>query len=505
MARYNFDLVVVGSGMGGLVCGVLFAKEGYKVCVLERNKQIGGTLQTYARDKVIFDSGVHYVGGLGDGQNLNQIFRYLGIMDKLKLQRMDEDVVDAIMFANTPGKVYRHAQGYDRFIKNLAEEFPDEEAAIRKYCDEIKRICFKFPLYNLRSGESFEKNDVLEIDTKTFIESITSNKRLQDVLGGSNLLYAGEAYKTPLYVHALIINSYIEGSYRFMDGGSQIARLLAKEIRNRGGEVKTRREVTEMVETNGEVEHVMCSNGDQYFGKVFISNAHPAKTLELVNSELIKKVYRTRISNLENSISTFLVNIVMKPKTFPYKNYNIYYYDKEDVWNAINYTDESWPGGFALFYSTRYNQDQWADGITLMAYMRIEELRPWINTFNTVTAEDNRGPEYERFKEQKAKILIDYANSVFPGIRENMKSHYIATPLTLRDYIGTDDGTLYGIVKDYRNPLRTFISPRTKIPNLFLTGQNLNMHGVLGTSMSAIVTAAETFGMNYLLEKIRNA
>jgi all-trans-retinol 13,14-reductase len=290
-----------------------------------------------------------------------------------------------------------------------------------------------------------------------------------------------------------------------MDGGSQIARLLAKEIRNRGGEVKTRREVTEMVETNGEVEHVMCSNGDQYFGKVFISNAHPAKTLELVNSELIKKVYRTRISNLENSISTFLVNIVMKPKTFPYKNYNIYYYDKEDVWNAINYTDESWPGGFALFYSTRYNQDQWADGITLMAYMRIEELRPWINTFNTVTAEDNRGPEYEKFKEEKAKILIDYANSVFPGIRENMKSHYIATPLTLRDYIGTDDGTLYGIVKDYRNPLRTFISPRTKIPNLFLTGQNLNMHGVLGTSMSAIVTAAETFGMNYLLEKIRNA
>jgi all-trans-retinol 13,14-reductase len=140
-----------------------------------------------------------------------------------------------------------------------------------------------------------------------------------------------------------------------------------------------------------------------------------------------------------------------------------------------------------------------------MAYMRIEELRPWINTFNTVTAEDNRGPEYEKFKEEKAKILIDYANSVFPGIRENMKSHYIATPLTLRDYIGTDDGTLYGIVKDYRNPLRTFISPRTKIPNLFLTGQNLNMHGVLGTSMSAIVTAAETFGMNYLLEKIRNA
>jgi all-trans-retinol 13,14-reductase len=491
--------------MGGLVCGVLFAKEGYKVCVLERNKQIGGTLQTYARDKVIFDSGVHYVGGLGEGQNLNRIFRYLGIMDKLKVHKMDEDVVDAIMFSNTPGKVYRHAQGYDRFIKNLVDEFPEEEVAIHKYCDEIKRICLKFPLYNLRSGVPFEKNDVLEIDTRTFIESLTSNTRLQDVLGGSNLLYAGEGYKTPLYVHALIINSYIEGSYRFKDGGSQIARYLAKEIRNRGGEVKTRREVTEIVETNGGIEYVKCSNGDEYYAKVFISNAHPAKTLELVHSELIKKVYRTRIKSLENSISTFLVNIVMKPKTFPYKNHNLYYYDQDGVWDVINYTQESWPGGFALFFSTRTHQDEWADGITLMAYMRIEEVEQWANTFNTVTEEENRGPEYAKFKEEKAKILIDYADKHYPGIKENMVSYYIATPLTLRDYIGTNDGTLYGVVKDYRNPLKTFISPRTKIPNLFLTGQNLNMHGVLGTAMSAIVTTAETFGMDYLLEKIRNA
>ncbi|HEV8514866.1 MAG TPA: all-trans-retinol 13,14-reductase, partial [Cyclobacteriaceae bacterium] len=74
-----------------------------------------------------------------------------------------------------------------------------------------------------------------------------------------------------------------------------------------------------------------------------------------------------------------------------------------------------------------------------------------------------------------------------------------------RDYIGTDDGSLYGVSKDYRDPLKTFISPRTKIPNLLLTGQNLNLHGVLGVTMSAIVTSSEVFGMEYLLEKIRNA
>src|SRR5476649_1513112 len=85
----NFDIVIIGSGMGGLVCADILGREGFKVCVLEKNKQIGGSLQTYVRDKVIFDSGVHYLGGLEKGQNLYQIFEYLDIMDKLKLQKMD--------------------------------------------------------------------------------------------------------------------------------------------------------------------------------------------------------------------------------------------------------------------------------------------------------------------------------------------------------------------------------------------------------------------------------
>jgi len=85
----KFDVVIIGSGMGGLVCGNLLALEGYKVCLIEKNKQIGGSLQTYVRDKVIFDSGVHYLGGLSKGQNLYQIFQYLGIIPHLKLQQLN--------------------------------------------------------------------------------------------------------------------------------------------------------------------------------------------------------------------------------------------------------------------------------------------------------------------------------------------------------------------------------------------------------------------------------
>ncbi|HEV8512349.1 MAG TPA: NAD(P)/FAD-dependent oxidoreductase, partial [Cyclobacteriaceae bacterium] len=419
---HQYDLVVVGSGLGGLACGVLFAKEGYKVCVLERNKQIGGNLQTFARDKVIFDSGVHYVGGLGEGQNLFQIFKYLGIMEKLKIHKMDEDIVDGIVFGGS-SKIYRHAQGYERFIKNIAADFPEEEENIRAYCDEIKKICQKFPLYNLRSGDAFEKNDVLGIDTHTFLESITSNEKLQNILAGSNLLYAGESHKTPLYVHALIINSYIEGSYRFVDGGSQIARLLTKQIRNYKGEVKTGQQVVRLNERDGKIEFAECTNGQRYFGKVFISNAHPANTLELVESDLIKKIYRTRIKGLQNSISVFSINIVMKKNSFKYLNHNIYYFEKEDVWGLIDYKPEEWPSGFALFFSASSKQNGFADGITLMTYMRYEETLAWKDTFNTALDEKSRGEQYEQFKKEKSEKLIDCADKIFPGLKDNIYSY----------------------------------------------------------------------------------
>lgn len=501
----KYDVVIVGSGLGGLACGTILAKEGYKVCILEKNKQIGGNLQTYVRDRVIFDSGVHYVGGLNKGQNLYQLFQYLGIMDKLKIKKMDEDVFDAIVFEGDP-VVYKYAQGYDNFIRTMVTYFPGEEEALTKYCAAIKEVCGKFPLYNLRSGGGlFEKMTALEMDTKTFLESITSNKKLQNVLAGNNLLYAGVAYKTPFYVHALIVNSYIESSYRFINGGSQISKYLSREIHSRGGKIIKHVKVTRLVEADGQLVYAESEKGNRYYGKYFISNIHPAQTLDMLESTLIKKAYRNRIKSLENSISTFYVNAVMKKDCFRHLNHNYYYFEQNDPWGVLNYTKENWPLGFALFFATSAEDEEYTEGVTIMAYMRFEDVQKWEHTFNTVSDESSRGEDYEEFKKQKAEILMNMVERQFPGFKSCIKSYTTATPLSARDYIGTEDGSLYGLTKDYRDPLKSFISPRTKIPNLLLTGQNLNLHGVLGVTVSAVLTASQLLGMDYLLHKIKDA
>ncbi len=98
----RFDVVVMGSGLGGLVTGLLLAKAGKKVCILEKNNQYGGNLQTFVRDREIFDSGVHYIGSLAEDENLGQYWKYLGVLDQIQFERMDRDQFDIIRFKDDP-------------------------------------------------------------------------------------------------------------------------------------------------------------------------------------------------------------------------------------------------------------------------------------------------------------------------------------------------------------------------------------------------------------------
>ncbi|MEO7767046.1 MAG: NAD(P)/FAD-dependent oxidoreductase [Ferruginibacter sp.] len=503
MITDQYDIVIIGSGMGGLVCGDVLSKEGYSVCILEKNKQIGGCLQTYVCDKVIFDSGVHYLGGLDKGQNLYQLFKYLGIMDKLKLQRMGE-VFDKIIIENDD-KEYAFAQGYENFIDTLLVDFPNEEKALRQYCDKIKEVCSRFPLYNLRMGGGFsEKVEVLEIETRSFVESITTNTKLQEVLVGNNMLYAGQPGKTPFYVHAMILNSYIESSWKCVNGGSQIGKLMSANIHSRGGIIQRNCAVERIVVEDGKVNHVITNSGRKIYGKQFISNIHPVKTLEITDTDLIRNAFRNRIKSLENSISTFTLNIIFKEASFKYFQHNYYYFKEGRVWSMPDYTEQNWPLGYVIFF-TAGKTKEFAAALTVLAYMRYDEVKQWEDTFNTVSESIDRGDAYNEFKKVKAEKLIDCVEEKFPGIRESIKTYYTATPLSYRDYIGNDDGSMYGIVKDSRDPIKTLISPRTKIPNLYFTGQNLNLHGILGAAMSGLVTCIDLMENESIIEKIKNA
>ncbi len=501
----EYDFVIIGSGFGGMCCAYILANEGYSVGVVEKNIQLGGNLQIFSRDKVILDTGVHYIGGLDKGENLYRFFQYFGLTETLKMKRLDDDCFDLIAFAD--GKQYRYGQGYPNFIKNLVADFPEEEKAILTFCEKIQEVCKLFPLYNLEdmNTAAYFEMDFRTLNAHEYIASITDNVRLQNVLAGSNILYAGIKSKTPWYVHALIINSYICGAYRLMDGGAQLIKQFSKKIKNKGGEFFIHKEVTGAnYSDDGSVNSLILDTGETIRGKNFISNLHPKTTINIFGEDRFLKVYRKRVQNLENTASCFTLHLTFKPKTFEYLNYNIYQFFIDDVWDSANYTQENWPTGLFVSTPATSKGSKYAESVSIMAYMQMDEFEKWKDTHNTTAKPGYRGDDYETFKREKEEQIINRLEQMFPGLRSQIKNVYSSTPLTIRDYIGNLDGSLYGIVKDSNDPLKSFINTRTKIPNVFLTGQNLIFHGIVGVTVGAFVTCFEFIDRKKLLDEVKS-
>lgn len=499
----TFDFVIIGSGLGGLASGYILAKEGFSVCILEKNRQFGGNLQTFARDKCVFDTGVHYLGGLDEGQNLYRYFDYLGLMGKLKLRRMDENGFDRITFAGGPIE-YPHAMGYDNFSRRLTELFPGSKNEIKNYCNTLQEVCNSFPLYRVQDKEHIIPIQYLTANAHDFLHDTISDPKLRDVLAGSIMLYGGSRNKSSLYQHALTINSYIESAWKCVDGGSQITKILVKNIRDMGGVLMNYTEVTQLHIPDKEITYAELDNGERIYGKTFISNIHPAETMQLTEAGKVKESYRKRLLELENSISVFSVHLVFHPDTFPYLNHNYYHHEPHDLWESVHYQKEHWPYNFMAITPATSRSEQWAESMTIMAYMKAEETARWADTFSIIPQHENdRGADYQEFKAEKAEKIISILDQrLFPGIRRKIRSVHTSSPLSYRDYIATPGGSMYGVVKDHNNPLGTMLSHKTKVPNLFLTGQNLNTHGILGVTVSAVKTCGEFVGQGYLLRKI---
>jgi len=220
----------------------------------------------------------------------------------------------------------------------------------------------------------------------------------------------------------------------------------------------------------------------------------------MTDTKLLRKSYRSRINDLEETMSVFVVYMDLKPNRFEFLNYNYYHFNENTVWSIPNYHHKKWPQEFLFLTLPDNNQGKYAGTATAMTYMTYDEVKQWEKS-----SIGKRGDDYEAFKNQKANLLIEQINKQFPKLKSSIQRYYTSTPLSMKSYTGTKNGSMYGILHDSNDPLRTKISPKTKIPNLLLSGQNVNIHGVLGVTIGAVLTCTELLGMEYLLEKINDA
>lgn len=485
------EIVIIGGGFGGLFTAALLAKEGFHVTVLEKDRRVGGGLRSFARQGVFFDTGMHVLGGMHPNSSLHKICRYLGILDKLSFRANDVDCTDEI-YCHEDRKIYRVPSHRAAFTAYFQQMFPEEKDAIQAYVDELYGMAEEFDFFFLKEGVDWEKSygNTFFRSSKEFINSHINNPKLQNLLAYMSPLCGGEPGYTPAYIFALINYLFIEEHSRFEGPASQLAEALQTFIENHGGTIETGVPVTHVAVEDNLVQQVTTADGRTFRGDVYISDIHPQSLLEISNNQLFTKAFRTRVNESPNNYSAYCVYMVLKPNTFPYMNYPCYYMDSYDsVWNYGKYVEENWPQTMVAFTPCEKNQGPFAKKMEAIVFMPYSACKRWENTVS-----GHRGEDYLEWKREHTARILEKLENRYPGIRECVAHVYDASPLTIRDYNGAPEGSLYGLLKDCRNPYAGYVPVRTKTANLLLTGQNIYLHGCCGVPLTAVLTAEAVMG-----------
>jgi all-trans-retinol 13,14-reductase len=468
----RYDVVIIGSGFGGLACGCQLARTGKRILILERQAQPGGCLQSYRRKGISFDTGLHYIGGLGDGQPLNELFRQLGLLH-LPWQRLDANGFDQVTIG---GQTFCFAEGYTAFVDQMSAYFPHERQALQTYVEMLQ-------------ATALPENRAQLIDTNAYqwLCDTFHDPLLINVLGGTALKMELRRESLPLFTFAHGQNSYRQSSWRLRGDGNLLVQALVDNLRSQGGNLVCNAEVESLSVEDGRIVAACCQNGTAYEADTFISDVHPALTFDWIKTPgVVKPLFRRRIQTLENTFGMFTVSLVLKAQALPYFNHNKFVFEEPRVWEQ--------PAMDRVMVSCRIpDNGTYTRQVDLLTPMMWEQCRQWLGT-----SVGHRGNDYKAMKAEWAAQCIRLAERVIPGLSEMVEDCYTSTPLTWHDYTLTPDGSAYGIRKDCRQSMMTLLSPSTPVPNLFLTGQSLMLHGLEGVAMTAVDTLQKMTNANHL-------
>lgn len=457
------DVLIIGSGLGGLECGALLAQKGLRTLVLEGSHQPGGCMQSFRRGGLHYDTGLHYVGGLAPGQTMHKAFGQLGLLD-LPWERMDE-AFDRVIMA---GRRFAFHQGYQAFVDGLAKDFPHQREALQSYVWRLQHVT----------------EEDMEVNAYDYLSKTFSDEMLLNVVSAAAMKTELKRESLPLFNFAHTCSSYIESSWRLRGDGNLLVNKLIDTICKAGGEVRTDSRVVRLTETDGHISKAVCADGSTYEAGYFISDIHPAVLCQMLEDcPSVRKAFRRRMASAENTTGMFTAQLSIKPGALRYFAHNVFVYDKPNVWTM---TEENDPVK-GVMVSARVPEDgsDVLRQIDLLTPMPWQECKEWEDT-----KVGHRGEDYKAFCKQKTEQCLTLAEQYIPGLRDMVEHCYTSTPLTYRDYLGSPEGGAFGMRKDCRAPMLSFHSVSTPLPNLLLTGQSIILPGIEGVTMTAFETCS---------------
>lgn len=439
----KFDAVVIGSGIGGLVCASYLSKAGIKVLVVEKHDRPGGYCSSFQRKGYHFDVGVHYLGGIKKGV-LGRILKELELEDEIVFKQFDP--VDKIVMPENI--TYIRANPKDT-IGDFKKSFPLEIKSIERF--------FKFIM----------QEDVMEIYKKTknltfkgLLDEFFSDFKLKATMGVL-LGNIGTSYsETPAFTGVVLYRQYILDPGYYPKGGMQaFPEVLVRHIEKNGGELRFSRKIVKIHTKDNKVKEVEMDNGEVIKADIVVSNADATQTfLELLD---VKSKELTATEKLIPSPSLFLLYLGLDKsiRTILDNEYNIWYfstYQIDKIHSDIkkNLLQDRLPWVVSSFPSLHDVSNKSAD---IAAMLLI--LAP----FET--------PEFwGAFREALCEKMLDKISELVPNFNKYVKFKISATPRTLHKYTLNRNGSFVGWLSSVNQTKSHLLPQSASIHGLYLVG-----------------------------------
>ena len=455
--KSKYDVIVLGAGIAGLICGTFLAKQGKNVLIIEQHSIPGGYCTSFKRKGFVFDSAVHHIGGCGKWSVVGRCLKELNI----NINFLQLDPMDSIHFPSfsidVPAEI-------DDYVVLLKERFPSEREQLALFFKEFIRL--------YRATFSTEEHKMLikyqNLTYKEMLDNFFTDEHLKMTLSAQWGYIGSPPHEvSAIGMCQMLVNYLKDGAYFPVGGTQNFADAITQKFIDYGGHIMLSSSVDGMLADGNIIKGVTTKKGGEIPADIFVSNIDPKQTFfSLLDKNSVDDSYLRRIENMKESVSFFLLYLGLDNK-IDLKDLKRGFYHTS---NNLSFSSSDW---FYISVPTEVDPSLAPDNKQIISVV--------------VSSGDNYDDidDWVAYKDKMKKHTINYLENFVPEIQDHIEVIDAATPKTLYRYTLNSKGAAYGWAVTVDQTWSNRLSHTTPFKNLFLTGHWTNP----GPGICAVVSS----------------
>ena len=502
----EFDVIVIGSGMGGMTTATALSRMDHKVLLLEQAQAIGGLTHTFTRDGFSWDVGLHYCGLFGHDQFAGRILDWLsgGTIEF----RSIGTVYDTLHFPEGFDiSVGRPAEAYKMELK---DQFPDNATEIDAYFEALQSAQEAAYMIGterslpepFRSAHRWWNKKKIQRwagrTTSEVINELISDPKLAAVLSAQWGTYGGKPKEASFAFHGMVMGHYLEGAGYPVGGAGAIAKGLVPVIEAAGGSARAETPVSEILLEDGKAVGVCTQSGEQFHAPVIVSAIGAGETVkQLLPEDIRQQPWAQEIATFKPSVCHFDLYLGFEGDIAQHgaTRANHWFFNSWEKYDTTWTGEDSEPFSMAFVSFSSLKNPAHDPGPTNKHTADVMLLADWSSVAPFVDEGADGGAaehpdEWAAFKQGVESRLLDFFREKFPDLAPLIAYHELGTPLATAFFTGHEKGGFYGVETTPRRMLSDALNARTPVPGLFLTGQDVMSPGIAGALAGGMFSAA---------------